>query len=227
MRQSLITVSLITGMSALNVSVPVQAQTAPTPSIPAERAITLIQNEAAIQLNTFSGNIEVLEFVSSYSEQQWAGYTANVQLIGTETQLLCSINVNELVRCQNPNQPILSEQEGIVDDRCGPERPEETLLEQVFTQNLFATLNDYAVRVYYSDDVLNNVRHLCMNVFDVRNQVLVGAIPIRASSAPGTVAYFSEQPLDGVDYQVILSPDERYLFRRSQGTSLLYEGFSR
>ncbi|NET51457.1 MAG: hypothetical protein F6K09_22885, partial [Merismopedia sp. SIO2A8] len=67
--------------------------------------------------------------------------------------------------------------------------------------------------------------HLCINVYDVRNSVFVGTIPVRLSSNATT--YYSVAPLDGVDYQVVLNSDGSYTFRRSQDADLLYEGYSR
>ena len=224
--------TLATSLNPGGLGMPAHAQTTYQPghtqALSAERAITLIQNEAAIQLQTFTGNTEILEFSSTHNEQLLVGYRATVQLIDTDTQVNCLIDMNEVVQCNPPNQPIIAQDINTVsnDARCGPERPQETLLDHVFTQNIYGTLNDYSVRVYYNDDMVNQVRYLCMNVYDVRNQQFIGAMPARAASI-GTVAYYSEQAFDGVDYQVILNPDGRYMFRRSQGPSLLYEGVSR
>ena len=213
--------------SSLILGVPVHAQTEQRQPLSADRAIVLMQNEAAIQLNTFYGNTAILEFSSDIQNTLLVGYTATIQLKGAETQVFCSIDLNEIVQCNDPNSSASSQSTVAVDERCGPERPQETLLDHTFTQNIYGTLNDYSVRIYYNDDVVNRVRYLCMNVYDVRNQFFIGAMPARASSSSSTIAYYSEQPLDGIDYQVILNPDGRYMFRRSQGASLLYEGLSR
>ena len=229
MRYPLITcpVALAVLGSSLLLGMPARAQTEASQPLSADRAIVLMQNEAAIQLNTFSGNTDILEFSSDIQDTRLMGYTATIQLKDAETQVFCAIDINEVVQCNDPNSAVSPQSTTAVDDRCGPERPQETLLDHTFTQNIYGTLNDYSVRIYYNDDVVNRVRYLCMNVYDVRNQFFIGAMPARASSAPSTVAYYTEQPLDGIDYQVILNPDGRYMFRRSQGPSLLYEGFSR
>lgn len=213
--------------SPLSLSMPAHAQTEQRQPLSADRAIVLMQNEAAIQLNTFSGNVAILDFSSDIQNTLLVGYTATIQLKDAETQVFCSIDLNEVVQCNDPNSSASTQSTVVVDDRCGPERPQETLLDHAFTQNIYGSLNDYSIRIYYNDDVVNRVRYLCMNVYDVRNQFFIGAMPARASSSPGTIAYYSEQPLDGIDYQVILNPDGRYMFRRSQGPNLLYEGLSR
>ena len=209
-------------MSPLFLNVPAIAQSH-TQSLPPETAMNLMQNEAAIQLNTFAGNTEVIEFSSTQNGPMLVGYAATIKQKDSNLSLYCSIDLNEVVQCSSTESDVPS----LSDERCGPERPQETVLDLPFTQNLYGTLNDYSVRIYYNLDVVSNIQHLCMNVYDVRNQVFIGAIPARATTSPSITAYYSEQPLNGIDHQVILNPDGRYLFRRSQGTTLLYEGFSR
>lgn len=206
----------LTGMIALISPLMVQVD-ASAQTLSAERAMELIRSEAAVQLNTYPGNVEMTEFKSSRNAQVLTGYTATVQAQDGDIALFCSVDLNQVVACRTPDV--------IVADQCGPERRQETVLDEQFTQNIYSTLNDYAVRVYYNIDAVTDIRYLCMNIYDSRNSVFIGAIPARASNE--VAAFYSDQPVDGIDYQVILNPDNRYIFRRSQGADLIYEGFSR
>ena len=210
-------------VSAVLLPTPTLAQTIHTDSLSPQDAMSLMQGEAAIQLNTFVGNTEITEFSSSQSGDMVVGYTATIQQTDANMSVYCSIDLNEIVQCSRDSNPDMD----VRDERCGSERPQETLVDAPFTQNLYSTLDDYRIYVYYNTDVSVGVRHLCMNVYDIRNENFIGALPARATRSPGVTAYYSEQPVDGIDYQVILNPDGRYLFRRSQGANLLYEGFSR
>lgn len=215
---------LVVIWGSLFAGAPAIAQSTHTETLSPERAMLLMQNEAAIYLNTFTGNTEVPVFTSNQNGPMLVGYSATVRLKDTTTEVSCSIDLNEVVQCGASDTIVPPP---ITDNRCGPERPQETLLDTPFTQNLFSTVNDYSVRIYYNIDVITNVKHLCMNVYDVRNEEFIGALPAKATTSFNTTAYYGEQPLDGVDHQVILNPDGRYIFRRSQGATLLYEGFSR
>ncbi|MEM9216959.1 MAG: hypothetical protein AAGD25_21745 [Cyanobacteria bacterium P01_F01_bin.150] len=233
MRYSLTTLALPfalfsnTLIGAFNVgSAPAYAQVQQTQPLTADRAIALIQSEAAIQLNTFLGNTDMIEFSSNRDGQLLEGYNATVQRRDSEAQVFCSIDLNELVNCIDPTSVRLSSTPNPDNDQCGPERLQETVLDHKFTYSPYVELNDYSVRIYYNQDVVQGIRHLCMNVYDVRNEDFVGSIPMR-TSGPGTTAYYTEQPFDGVDYQVVLNPDGSYMFRISQGPDLLYEGISR
>lgn len=216
---------LVMMWGSLVASAPAIAQSTHTETLSPERAMLLMQNEAAIYFNTFAGNTEVPVFNSNQNGPMLVGYSAVVRLKETTSELSCSIDLNEVVQCAPPSPGIITPP--VTDNRCGPERPQETILDTPFTQNLFSTVNDYSVRIYYNIDVVANVKHLCMNVYDVRNESFIGALPARAATSFNTTAYYGEQPLDGVDHQVILNPDGRYIFRRSEGATLLYEGFSR
>lgn len=216
MQKQWVNISLA-GIVALSSPLIVQAG-ALAQTLSTERAMELIQSEAAVQLNTYPGNIAVTEFQSSRNAQQGlVGYTATVQAQDGNIALFCSVDLNQIVACRLP--------EVIENAQCGPERRQEDILDLQFTQNRFITLNDYAVRIYNNIDDIANVSYLCMNIYDVRNSVFIGAIPARASG--DVTAFYSDGPVDGIDYQVILTPDNGYIFRRSQGTELIYEGFSR
>lgn len=214
-------------VSAVFLNTPTMAQPSHTDTLSPETAMTLMQNEAAIQLQTFVGNTEITAFSSNINGNLLEGYTATISRKDAASSINCAIDLNETVQCAATTPPPVSTSPESMDDRCGPERPQEILLNSPFAQNLSDPLNDYSVRVYYNLDTTGTTWHLCMNIYDVRNQNFIGALPARATSSTGITAYYSEQPLNGIDYQVILTQGNRYLFRRSQGANLLYEGFSR
>lgn len=223
MRNSLIylQLSIAALLTPCVLAAPTLAQNTQLTTLTPEDAMTLMQSEAAVQLNTFLGNTEITEFSSSFRGDVLEGYTATVGLQASTTNIFCSIDLNALVQCtsstiSSPTNP---------NSRCAPNQTQQTLLDLAFTQNLSNTLNDYSVRIYYNTDAVHNMQHLCMNVYNILNESFVGSMPVRSSF--DVTAYYTEQPLDGFDYQITLSPDNRYIFRRSQGTSLIYEGLSR
>lgn len=111
---------------------------------------------------------------------------------------------------------------------CDVARREETLWEGQFIRSdplIVSTRADYAVRIYEAMDDQTGNRQICMNVYNLLDNVLVGDIPIRVSAT--ATAYYSDVSLDGIDHQVLLSQDNVYIYRQSRDKTLLYEGYSR
>ena len=206
-------------VSSIAISQPALAQVPP-----AERAIFLIQREAAVLLNTLPGNINIVTFNSIRSDQGLTGYTASVRASETETTLSCTVRANESVTCESSESSESSN--AAPDNRCSAERRQDTILERQFARRTNTTgTNDFAVRIY------NNIHsaslsYLCMNVFDIQNSTFVGIIPLRSSTSSNVTAYYSDVTTNEEDYQVIRNQDGSYTLRRSKGTTLLYEGYS-
>lgn len=216
---------------------PLIAQSAPDSSpilTPADRALFLIQNEAAVRLNTYFGNINVVEFGSRRIDNQVIGYEATVAPFDNDqAQLFCTVDQANTVICQpwgaeNPTPE--PEAEPVIANRgpCAPEHRQITLLEQQFIRQDSPSIPgraDYAVRIYEAIDDSTGHRQICMNIYNLIDNILVGMIPARVSTT--ATAYYSDTPLGGIDHQVLFTQDNRSIYRQSQEKILLYEGYSR
>ncbi|NEQ98666.1 MAG: hypothetical protein F6K30_18425 [Cyanothece sp. SIO2G6] len=111
---------------------------------------------------------------------------------------------------------------------CDLARRQETLWEGQFIRSdplIVSTRADYAVRIYEAINAQTGNRQICMNVYNLLENMLVGDIPIRVSAT--ATAYYSNVSLDGIDHQVLLGQDNVYIYRQSRDKMLLYEGYSR
>jgi len=206
--------SAIAILGSLAVATPAIAQSADSRS---ERAMFLMRNEAALLLNTVPGRLEFGRFGSMREDGRVTGYEGVLQVRGGDESLTCRMELDERVRCGAIDAPTTN--------LCDSAAPQETVWTKQFAQSLFSNVYDYTVRIYRVVDPATDARQLCMNVYNERERTRVGVIPVRESST--AAAYYGDRPLNNRDHQIILAPDNTYIYRQSEGSTLRYEGYSR
>ncbi|NET53292.1 MAG: hypothetical protein F6K09_32915, partial [Merismopedia sp. SIO2A8] len=129
--------------SSLVINIPVLAQSPAKQSSPAERAMSMLQSEAAALMGTFSGNVVVTDFDSIKEGERVVGYTAIVQHATENISLTCAVDLTDQVRCDQSAFPVT--------EYCSSERQQqEDIWVLQFVQNTFSSVNDYTVRLYRS-----------------------------------------------------------------------------